>query len=181
MAVRYAARWGTRFTSPALIGYAPVWSPDGRLIAFSSGTGLYVKDPSGGLEGKLLLENGNSERPADWSRDGRYFIYTEIDSKNQGDIWFLEDPLNKSGERKAVKFQGRTPWKARARSRRTATGSRMLPTNPVNMRCTFVRFLPDRAGGRSRPEGSAESRAGGATVRNCSFWRGWKEAPPGVG
>jgi Tol biopolymer transport system component len=96
----------TRFSSPALLGYSPIWSPDGNLIAFDSGRGLYVKDASGGSEEKLLLENGNSNRASDWSRDGRYLIYTELDSKNQGDIWFLEDPLNKSGERKAVKFQG---------------------------------------------------------------------------
>jgi len=96
----------THFSSPALPGYASVWSPDGALIAFSSGRGLYVKDASGELKEELLLENGNAKRPSDWSRDGRYLIYTETDPKGQGDIWFLQDPLNKSGDRKQVKFQG---------------------------------------------------------------------------
>jgi len=96
----------TRFTSPPLAGSAPVWSPEGDLIAFGSGRGLYVKDASGGLKEELLLENENSKTPSDWSRDGRYLIYTEFDPKGLGDIWFLQDPLNKSGERKSVKFQG---------------------------------------------------------------------------
>jgi eukaryotic-like serine/threonine-protein kinase len=96
----------TRFTSPTLPGSAPVWSPDGNLIAFSSGKGLYLKDANGGLKEELLLENGNAKTPSDWSRDGRYLIYTETDAKGQGDIWYLQDPLNKSSDRKPVKFQG---------------------------------------------------------------------------
>jgi eukaryotic-like serine/threonine-protein kinase len=96
----------TRFTSPTLPGSAPVWSPDGNLIAFGSGRGLYLKDASGGLKEELLLENGNTKTPSDWSRDGRYIIYTETDPKGQGDIWYLPDPLSKSSDRKPVKFQG---------------------------------------------------------------------------
>ena len=96
----------TRFTSPTLPGSPPVCSPDGNMIAFGSGKGLYLKDASGGLKEELLLENGNAKTPSDWSRDGRYLIYTETDPKNRGDIWFLPDPLNKSNDRKPVKFQG---------------------------------------------------------------------------
>jgi serine/threonine protein kinase/WD40 repeat protein len=96
----------TRFTPPTLPGSAPVWSPDGNLIAFGSGKGLYLEDASGGSKEELLLENGNVKAVSDWSRDGRYLIYTETDPKGQGDIWYLPDPLNKSSERKPVKFQG---------------------------------------------------------------------------
>jgi Tol biopolymer transport system component len=98
-----------RFTSPPLTGSAPVWSPEGNLIAFGSGhsgSALYLKDASGGSKEELLLGNGNSKEPSDWSRDGRYLIYTEMDSKGQGDIWYLLDPLNKSRKPKPVKFQG---------------------------------------------------------------------------
>jgi len=80
--------------------------PEGNLIAFGSGKGLYLKDASGGLKEELLLENGNVKAPSDWSRDGRYLIYTETDPKGQGDIWLLPDPLNKSSERRPVKFLG---------------------------------------------------------------------------
>jgi Tol biopolymer transport system component len=96
----------TRFTPGALSGGAPVWSPDGNLIAFTAGNGLYLKDATGGLKEELLFENGNLKTASDWSRDGRYLIYTEVDPKNQGDIWYLPDPLNKSSGKKPVKFQG---------------------------------------------------------------------------
>jgi hypothetical protein len=99
----------TRFTSPAL-ARAAVWSPEGNLIAFGSGKGLYLKDASGGTKEELLLENENAKAPSDWSRDGRYLIYTETDPKGRGDIWYLPDPLskdalNKPSVRKPVKFQ----------------------------------------------------------------------------
>ena len=93
----------TRLTSPALPS-AAVWSPDGTWIAFGSGRGLYLKDANGGLREELLVENANTKAPSDWSKDGRYLIYTEEDQKSRGDIWFLADPLNRSGERKPVKF-----------------------------------------------------------------------------
>ena len=95
----------TRFTSPPLSG-APVWSPEGNWIAFGAGKDLYLKDASGALKEKLLLENENLKYPSDWSRDGRYLIYTETDPKGRGDVWFLPDPLSKSVERKPIKFQG---------------------------------------------------------------------------
>jgi Tol biopolymer transport system component len=67
---------------------------------------LYIQDASGGSKGQMLLENQDDKYPSDWSRDGRYLIYTEIDPKGQGDIWYLEDPLSKSNDHKPVKFQG---------------------------------------------------------------------------
>jgi serine/threonine protein kinase len=96
----------TRFTSSVQNSGAAVWSPDGKVIAFGAGKGLYVEDANGGSKEELLLENQNAKTPSDWSRDGRYLIYTETDLKGQGDIWYLPDPLNKSAERKPVLFQG---------------------------------------------------------------------------
>jgi eukaryotic-like serine/threonine-protein kinase len=96
----------SRFTPPTLPGSAPVWSPDGRMIAFGAGKGMYVQEANGGSKEELLLENENDKKPSDWSRDGRYLIYTETDPKGRGDIWYLPDPLNKSADKKPVKFQG---------------------------------------------------------------------------
>jgi Tol biopolymer transport system component len=96
---------GTRFTDAAISGNAPVWSPDGKWIAFGTGKRIYVQDSSGGSKEELLIENENDKEPSDWSRDGRYLIYTETDPKNQGDIWYLQDPLNRSADHKPVKFQ----------------------------------------------------------------------------
>ena len=96
----------TRFSSPAVPGVAPVWSRDEKWIAFAVGKGLYVEQASGGSKEESLLEGDGVMFPSDWSRDGRYLIYTEIDPKGRGQIWYLPDPLNKSSDRKPVKFQG---------------------------------------------------------------------------
>jgi dipeptidyl aminopeptidase/acylaminoacyl peptidase len=102
----------TRFASPATSAPgAAVWSPEGNRIAFGSGNDLYLKDASGDAKEELLLANEHLKTASDWSRDGRYLIYTETERKGQGDIWYLpdplsKDPLNKSSEKKPVKFQG---------------------------------------------------------------------------
>ena len=96
----------TRFTLPNVGSTSPVWSPDGNLIAFGEGKALYLKDTNGGSNEQLLLQDGNDKTPSDWSRDGRYLIYTENNPKSQADIWYLTDPLNKSADRKPVLFQG---------------------------------------------------------------------------
>jgi len=96
----------THFTSPALSCLGPVWSPDGSAIAFGAGKGLYFQDAAGGSKEELLLENENPKAPSDWSRDGRYLVYTEANPKGLAEIWYLPDPLNKSSKRMPVKFQG---------------------------------------------------------------------------
>jgi serine/threonine protein kinase len=95
----------TRFTSPPLTGSAPVWSPEGSKIAFGSGKRLFLKDATGGSKEDLLLENESFKAPSDWSRDGRYLVYTETDHNGKIDIWFLQDPLNKSSDWKPLMFQ----------------------------------------------------------------------------
>jgi eukaryotic-like serine/threonine-protein kinase len=84
----------SRFTLPPFVG-APAWSPDSRRIAFSGSNALYVKNTSGGPE-QLVLQNSNPLSPSDWSRDGKYLLYTEVDAKSHGDIWYL--PFDSSGK-----------------------------------------------------------------------------------
>jgi Tol biopolymer transport system component len=81
----------------------PVWSPDGRQIAFVSDRGgtrqIYRKD-SGGTGQDERLTSGASKYLTDWSRDGRYLLYEEQDPKNGLDIWTM--PLE--GDRKPAAF-----------------------------------------------------------------------------
>jgi Tol biopolymer transport system component/predicted Ser/Thr protein kinase len=84
----------TRFTLPPFVG-PPVWSPDSSRIAFSGPQSLYVKNASGGPE-QFLLQSGHRVTPSDWSRDGKYLLYTDLDPKTRGDIWYL--PLDPSGK-----------------------------------------------------------------------------------
>jgi Tol biopolymer transport system component len=79
------------FSGPA------VWSPDSSRIVFAGPNALYVKALNGGQE-QLLLQRGNPIASSDWSRDGKYLLYTEIDPKTHGDIWYLQfEPSGKPG------------------------------------------------------------------------------------
>jgi Tol biopolymer transport system component len=95
----------TRLTTPPINPGAAVWSPDGQRVVFGvpapATGGLYVKNMNGGKE-ELILPGSESLAPSDWSRDGRWLVYTENNSKTGADIWLLADPLKPSGDRKPV-------------------------------------------------------------------------------
>jgi eukaryotic-like serine/threonine-protein kinase len=81
-------------------GAAPVWSPDGNRIVHSHVTtiywDLYVKLSRGTSPSQLLLKSDTQKYPTDWSLDGRFILYNNIDPTSGYDIWVL--PLE--GDRK---------------------------------------------------------------------------------
>jgi Tol biopolymer transport system component len=88
----------------------PVWSHDSTRVAFSKGgtpvaSELFVTSADGhGKEEQLLTDRGN-EIPSDWSPDGRFLLFTQVNARDL-DVWVL--PL--TGERKPFPFtesQGR--------------------------------------------------------------------------
>ena len=81
-------------------GQWPVWSPDGREIAFSLNGDLYLRTPNGTDEPRLLVHGLNEVNPDDWSPDGRFILYEDHDPKTQTDLWVL--PLD--GDRKPRPF-----------------------------------------------------------------------------
>ena len=92
-----------RFTSDPANDFAPVWSPDGSRIVWASSRGggianLYQRAANLAGQEVLLWKSDYVKHPSDWSRDGRYIIYREIDLKRNSDIWAL--PMNESGEAK---------------------------------------------------------------------------------
>jgi eukaryotic-like serine/threonine-protein kinase len=93
-----------RLTLPPLTGSYGVWSPNGSSIAFSSGGRLYIKVLSENMPEEIILQGDNARSPSDWSRDGHYLIYTEVDSKTRCDLWYLSEPQAKLGNNKPVPF-----------------------------------------------------------------------------
>ncbi len=87
-------------------GTSPVWSPDGKWIAFSAaGNGqtiVYLKDASGGVPERTLLRSAESKAVEDWSRDGKFLVY-RVSSAQSGktELWAIPDPMA-AGERKPV-------------------------------------------------------------------------------
>ena len=92
----------SRFTFQPPNNNVPVWSPDGRTVAFASerngGLDVYQRPSNaGGPDEPLLKLNAPPIMfPSDWSSDGRFLTYYRTDPKTGLDIWVL--PLD--GDRK---------------------------------------------------------------------------------
>src|SRR5262245_48784553 len=83
-----------RFTFDPESDFNPVWSPDGRRIVWSSTrdsgvVNLYQKAVSLAGEETPLLKSDYIKIPTDWSRDGRFIIYYQVDPKTKLDVWVL--------------------------------------------------------------------------------------------
>jgi eukaryotic-like serine/threonine-protein kinase len=101
----------TRFTFEGNLNNAPVWTPDGKRIAFQSNkegpANLFwqLADGSGGLE--RLTTSEYLQAPMSWSPDGQLLAFLEINPSTQREIWVLRvgDPSAGPGQvRKAQPF-----------------------------------------------------------------------------
>jgi serine/threonine-protein kinase len=99
----------TRLTFEGSSNSTPVWTPDGKRIAFQSNKegstiNLFwlLADGSGGLE--RLATSEYLQAPNSWSQDGQLLAFTELSPTTGWDIWVL-----RLGDRKAQPFL-RTPF-----------------------------------------------------------------------
>ena len=88
----------TRFTfTPNILettfDKGPVWAPDGTRIAFFLVRGAFFdlfEKPSGGTGNEaLLLHSDSNKSPDDWSRDGRFLLYSENNGETSEDLMVL--------------------------------------------------------------------------------------------
>src|SRR5205085_4056549 len=149
-----------RFTYDVGLENGPVWSPDGRRIAYSHDSNgppsLFQKAFTDAKGEALIPSREGPQRPLDWSSDGRFLIYRDYSSQTRSDLFLL--PM--TGARQPVPFV-RTPF--------NEDDARFSPDG------RFVAYVSDESGKSEvyvrRTEGGDErwqvSNAGGRDPR----WR----------
>jgi serine/threonine protein kinase/Tol biopolymer transport system component len=110
----------TRLSLDAGFSWFPVWSPDGKQVAYSANRngswGIYRKDAGGGGKEEQLLSGSDAgAQPSSWSRDGRYLLYQSGDRQVYGNMVkqvgiFLLPLTGTPQERKPVPFL-QTPFR----------------------------------------------------------------------
>jgi eukaryotic-like serine/threonine-protein kinase len=82
----------SRLTFDPANDQSPVWSPDGRNVAFISDRGggrerIWEKRADGSGPARLLFDASRSVNLQDWSRDGRFLVYTMFGPDGHLDLW----------------------------------------------------------------------------------------------
>ena len=104
-----------RFTTEGTNNLYPMWTPDGKHIAFESDNpaapgNLFWQSSSGKGEAERLIASENAEAPSGWSPDGRLLAFWEANPKTSRDIWifsladherhlFLQTPASEAAAR----------------------------------------------------------------------------------
>jgi Tol biopolymer transport system component len=80
-----------RLTFDLAVDRVPVWSPDAKRVVFTSNhqsnIDLYMKNADGTEEEKSVVHDDFNKYPNDWSRDGKYILYTR-----GPDLWVVTVP-----------------------------------------------------------------------------------------
>jgi eukaryotic-like serine/threonine-protein kinase len=88
--LRVGAR--TKVTSSPTPDISPVWSPDGRRVAYGkigkTGFDIWTIQTSGGNE-EQIFDGPNQEIPVDWSPDGRFLLFRSQSQTSSIDLWAL--------------------------------------------------------------------------------------------
>ena len=90
----------SRFTFSSNYDDNPVWSPDGSQIVFASNAessfGLSKKVSSGTGSEEVIVKSTGPQEAYDWSRDGRFLLFTDFGEKTDADLWVL--PMSGDGK-----------------------------------------------------------------------------------
>jgi Tol biopolymer transport system component len=97
-----ARKTATRLTFDMAEDDNPVWSPDGKNIAYSSirsgQNKMYIKPADGSGDERLLTDQPGT--PTSWSKDGRFLLFISDSPSTRGDIWVLPNPGQPAAESK---------------------------------------------------------------------------------
>jgi hypothetical protein len=101
----------TRFTTDPGSETIAIWSPAGDRVVFSSSgrdarpSKLYIKPSNGATAEELLLSTDDNVWGNDWSRDGRFLLYSQGGKAPSMHLWVL--PMDQPAEsRKPIPYLG---------------------------------------------------------------------------
>jgi eukaryotic-like serine/threonine-protein kinase len=91
----------TQFSQlPGSGSVAPVWSPDGSKIAFGNDQlgafDLYVQPVTSQGKAELVYRSTSAKHPDDWTHDGKFILFSEINPGMSSGIWALSLPEHKA-------------------------------------------------------------------------------------
>ena len=141
----------------------PIWSRDGRRIAFGSRRngkwGLYVKASDGTGPDEMIAESDLPKMPMSWSPDGKLLVYWVLDPKTRGDLWMV--PVQ--GERKPVALLQSPADESFAQV--SPDGKWMAyQSDETGMPQIYIRPFPEGPGNKSQV----------STEGNISLWPRWR-------
>ncbi len=88
--VEFARGVSSRFTFDRAEETTPVWSPDGKYVVFRSNAmgqfDLYRKASNGTGETETVITSERTKWADDWSHDGKYLSYEELDADGKEDL-----------------------------------------------------------------------------------------------
>jgi Tol biopolymer transport system component/predicted Ser/Thr protein kinase len=160
----------------------PVWSPDGRQIAFASDRGggvnqIYRKDAGGAGQEEHLTEGPNPKFPCDWSRDGSTCCIRNKILKPASICgpcrchrasWKSRKTASRFRSFRRLSVRWRVSFRltgSGSRTRRMSRAAFRSMSNHLPLRAP----LPLRAANGRSPLTAAAHRAGGATARRFSI------------
>jgi Tol biopolymer transport system component len=142
----------TRFTYEGGDEQNPVWTPDGKRLAYASQRGgtpaMYWKQADGNGTPEQILAPPYPHRPSSFSPDGKLLAYTEVHPQRGLDIWTVR--LDERRHASRSRFCKRVLTRICRSFRPMAAGSPIGRTNRAGWRSTSLSFRERPSSDRSR-------------------------------
>ncbi len=137
----------TRLTFGGGSNIVPVWSPDGRYIAFVGPTGIWFARSDGAGKPQPLIQGKNLLVPFSFTPDGKRLVYDEVNPVTSYDIWTVTIESDGAGLR-AGKPESFLQTPADERQPAFSPDGRWLAyvSNESGTYQVYVRAFPDKGG-----------------------------------
>jgi len=131
-------------------GYGnPLWTPDGRYIAFRGTGGIFWIRADGSGHPQPLIQSKNVQNPSSFSGDGKRLAFVEINPASGADLWTVPVESNGAGltaGRPEVFLQ--TPFNERSPAFSPDGRWIAYASDESGMLQVYVRAFPDQSGKR---------------------------------